>query len=160
MLSYQKGLIQPHQVFDDLGAPLDANRSIVDDHAIGRRRETRWGALAVAIAAAASAMVVLVMVASISTFLPSQLSMMTMFGMQEAGGLMGSSHQRRSTKKVYKDMLQLPGYPDLEAQQQYLDDLAKIHWEDVERDIEKVLTDSQDCTFVQRVCSSDSSFPI
>ena len=41
--------------------------------------------------------------------------------------------------------LRLEGYPPLEMQQQYLHDIKAIDWDAVEKDIEHVLTDSQDC---------------
>ena len=41
--------------------------------------------------------------------------------------------------------LQLPGYPSLKEQEQYLNDLRDINWHAVEKDLEKLMTESQDC---------------
>ena len=73
--------------------------------------------------------------------------------MDQAGGIWGSSKHssRKKTKhhtpvlKASPNMLLLEGYPSLQVRQQYLDDLAKIDWNQVEEDIEDLLTDSQDC---------------
>jgi hypothetical protein len=56
-------------------------------------------------------------------------------------------HSHSSTKKHHKvspNLLQLKGYPPLEVQQKYLDDLCEIDFEKVKKDIVKLLTESQD----------------
>lgn len=78
-------------------------------------------------------------------------------------GLWGSSHKKHPHEHKHKHKhhhkhdhhehdkyqvypgLQLPGYPSLEAQAQYLKDLQEIDWDEVEADLDALMTDSQEC---------------
>jgi hypothetical protein len=64
---------------------------------------------------------------------------------EQAGGLMGSS----SRKTKLNPGLQLKGYPSLSVQEEYMRDLEKIDWKEVEKDMEALLTDSKDCTYMK-----------
>lgn len=56
-------------------------------------------------------------------------------------------HHHEQEKDQYSVFpgLQLPGYPSLEEQQQYLQDVQGVDWDEVEADLEALMTDSQDC---------------
>lgn len=72
--------------------------------------------------------------------------------MERAGGLMGSScHKVGSSchKVSLNPGLQLKGYPPLSVQEEYMRDLEKIDWKEVERDMEALMTDSKDCTYTK-----------
>lgn len=60
---------------------------------------------------------------------------------QVPGGMMGSSHSKKS-KPI--SGLTMMGYPPLSVQQEYWDDLQKIDWKEVENDMKELLTDSQE----------------
>jgi hypothetical protein len=65
--------------------------------------------------------------------------------MEQAGGLMGSS----SRKTKLNPGLQLKGYPPRSVQEEYMRDLEKVDWKEVEIDMEALLTDSKDCTYIK-----------
>jgi hypothetical protein len=65
--------------------------------------------------------------------------------MEQAGGLVGSS----SRKTELNPGLQLKGYPPRSVQEEYMRDLEKVDWKEVEKDMEALLTDSKDCTYIK-----------
>ena len=73
--------------------------------------------------------------------------------------LWGSKHKKykhHHKHKAFPDRykvspgLQLPGYPSLEEQKQYMEDLRDINWDAVEADLEKLMKDSQECKKTER----------
>ena len=56
-------------------------------------------------------------------------------------------HVHQKPAKVSENLLQLKGYPPIDVQQQYLEDLAKIDFDKVKKDIALLLTESQDCKY-------------
>lgn len=49
------------------------------------------------------------------------------------------------TKYEVNPSLQLKGYPPLSVQEEYMKDLKNIDWLEVEKDLEELMTDSQEC---------------
>lgn len=66
---------------------------------------------------------------------------------------MGSS----SRKTKLNPGLQLKGYPPRSVQEEYKGDLEKVDWKQVEKDMEALLTDSKDCTYIKLLCHRDLS---
>lgn len=62
---------------------------------------------------------------------------------QAAGGIMGSSRKQTTVSG-----LSMKGYPPISIQQEYWEDLQKIDWKEVEKDMKDLLTDSKECEFV------------
>lgn len=65
--------------------------------------------------------------------------------MEQAGGLMGSP----SRKTKLNPGLQLKGYPPRSVQEEYMRDLEKVDWKEVETDMEALLKDSKDCAYIK-----------
>ena len=63
--------------------------------------------------------------------------------LEQAGGILGSSHKSNGFSGLH-----LKGYPPTFVQQEYMKDLEAVDWKELEKDIEALLTDSKECTYL------------